>query len=86
MVYKNFDHPIKLLGLGMNRIMYSNTKVAVGAFPHAKAQQFDLSFKFRTFEGGKPTSSKCKYKLSLLFLTPLGEQASIVYQMGRHGV
>ena len=60
MVYKHFDHPIKAMGLSMNRIMFSNTRVAMGAFPHAKPQQFDLSFKYRTYANGKVTSTKCK--------------------------
>ena len=60
MVYKYFDHPIRYTGLSMNRIMYSNTKVAMAAFPSAKEQQFNLSFKYKTFKDGKADSTKCK--------------------------
>ena len=61
MVYKYFDHPIRYAGMSMNRIMFSNTRVAVAAFPHAKEQQFDLSFKYRTYVNGKVDQVKCKF-------------------------
>lgn len=44
----------------MNRILYSNTKMVLPAFPKAKAQQFNVSFKYRNFEAGKEISVKCK--------------------------
>ena len=60
MVLKYFDHPIKFTGISMNRIMFSNTRVAMGAFPSAKEQQFNLSFKYKNFSNGKATSTRCK--------------------------
>jgi len=48
-----YEHPIKIAGLSMNRILYSNTKMVMAAFPQAKTQQFNLSFKYRRFENGK---------------------------------
>lgn len=55
-----YEHPIKQAGLSMNRILFSNTMMVMGGFPNAKAQQFSLSFKYRTFENGKSTSTQCK--------------------------
>lgn len=55
-----YEHPIKIAGLSMNRILFSNTKMVMEAFPHAKPQQFNLSFKYRRFENGKAVSTKCK--------------------------
>lgn len=52
-----YEHPIKRAGLSMNRILYSNTKMVLQGFPDAKAQQFDLAFKMRTFTNGKATST-----------------------------
>ena len=57
-----YEHPIKQAGLSMNRILFSNTMMVMGGFPNAKAQQFQLSFKYRTFENGKSTSTQCKFK------------------------
>ena len=62
MVYKYFDHPIRYAGMSMNRIMFSNTRVAVPAFPDAKEQQFELSFRYKTYLNGKSNSSKCKLR------------------------
>ena len=56
-----YEHPIKRAGLSMNRIIFSNTKMVMEGFPALKQQQFRLSFKYRTFEAGKPTSVKCKF-------------------------
>lgn len=55
-----YEHPIKQAGLSMNRILFSNTMMVMGGFPNAKSQQFELSFKYRTFENGKSTSTQCK--------------------------
>ena len=69
-----YAHPIKFGGLSMNRILYSNTKMVMKAFPAARDQQFNLSFKYRSFEGGKTTSTKCKCSLrvcTVLLLTVL---------------
>ena len=53
-----YEGPIKRIGLSMNRILYSNTRMVMAGFPTAKPQQFDLSFKYRTFEGGKAQTIK----------------------------
>jgi len=55
-----YEHPIKRAGLSMNRILFSNTRMVMKGFPGLNAQQFDLHFKYRTYENGKPTSVKCK--------------------------
>jgi len=55
-----YEHPIKRAGLTMNRIIFSNTKMVMAAFPDAKAAKFNLSFKFRTYDNGQVTSTKCK--------------------------
>ena len=60
-----YEHPIKRAGLSMNRIIYSNTKMLKAGFPSLKEQQFNLSFKYRTFEAGKLTSTKCKSSLGI---------------------
>ena len=62
MVLKHFTYPIKYTGISMNRIMFSNTRVAVPAFPDAKEQQFELSFRYKTYLNGKSNSSKCKLR------------------------
>ena len=59
-MFKYFEHPIKYTGVSMNRIMYSNTRVAMNAFPDASEQKFNLSFKYRTFVNGKADSTRCK--------------------------
>ena len=60
MVYKFFDHPIRYTGLSMNRIMFSNTRMVMAGFPGAKEQQFNLSFKYKTYKDGKEEGKKCK--------------------------
>ena len=55
-----YEHPMKRAGLSMNRILYSNTKMVLPGFTHAKPQQFDLGFKYRTYENGKVSSTRCK--------------------------
>ena len=45
----------------MNRILFSNTKMVLTGFPKAKAQQFKLAFKYRTYENGKIIDQKRKY-------------------------
>ena len=60
MVLKYFDHPIRYAGISMNIIMFSNTRVAINAFPGAKEQQFNLSFKYKTYTAGKPDAGRCK--------------------------
>ena len=60
MVLKYFNHPIRYVGISMNRIMLSNTKTVMAGFPSAKEQQFDLSFKYRTYVNGKAADTKCK--------------------------
>ena len=58
-----YEHPIKRAGLSMNRILYSNTKMVMQGFPALKQQQFNLSFKFKTYENGKIASIKRKCPL-----------------------
>ena len=55
-----YEHPIKRAGLSLNRIIYSNTKMVLQGFPKAKAQQFNVSFKYKAYENGKVSSVKCK--------------------------
>ena len=55
-----YEHPIKRAGLSMNRILFSNTKMVLPAFPKAKEQQFNVSFKYRNYENGKESYVKCK--------------------------
>ena len=62
-----YEHPIKRAGLSMNRIIYSNTKMVSKGFPALKPQQFNLSFKYRKFDAGKVTVTKCK-SVTRLFL------------------
>jgi hypothetical protein len=62
-----YEHPIKRAGLSMNRIIFSNTKMVAQGFPALKEQQFRLSFKYRTFENGKATSTKCKLMAAFKF-------------------
>ena len=71
-----YDHPIKQAGLSMNRIIFSNTMMVMGGFPNAKAQQFSLSFKYKTFENGKNTSTQCKYSSKNTRLGKLPESSS----------
>ena len=52
---------MKRAGLSLNRILFSNTLMVAPGFPALKEQQFKLSFKYRTFENGKATSTKCKF-------------------------
>jgi hypothetical protein len=56
-----YEHPIKRAGLSMNRIIYSNTKMVMSGFPKFNPQQFNLSFKHKTFENGKAVKIQCKY-------------------------
>ena len=58
-----YEHPIKRAGLSMNRILFSNTRMVMQGFPGLNNQQFDLHFKYRTYESGKVTSVKCKLQL-----------------------
>lgn len=55
-----YEQPIKRAGLTMNRIIFSNTKMVMAAFPRATAAKFNLSFKHKTFENGKAISIKRK--------------------------
>ena len=71
-----YEHPIKRAGLSMNRILYSNTKMVSAGFPALKEQQFKLSFKYRKFDAGKVTVTKCKLAQSKhdLFLSQVPYQ------------
>ena len=55
-----YERPIKMAGLSMNRIIYSNTKMVMAGFPALKPQQFNLSFKFKTYENGRISSIRRK--------------------------
>ena len=69
-----YEAAIKRAGLSMNRILFSNTKMLLAGFPKADAKQFDLSFRYKTFEEGKETSQKCKliiYAIMLGFSSPV---------------
>ena len=51
-----YEAAIKRAGLSMNRILFSNTKMVQAGFPKADKKQFDLSFRYKTFEESKETS------------------------------
>ncbi len=53
-----YDHPIKRAGLVFNRILLSNTRVALPAFPGDNVSKFKLSFKVKFFENGRETHRK----------------------------
>ena len=55
-----YEAAIKRAGISMNRIVFSNTKMVMAGFPAAKPQQFNLAFKYKTFNDGKETSRKRK--------------------------
>ena len=55
-----YEHPIKRAGISLNRMIYSNTKMVLNGFPGFKSQQFELSFKFKTYSDGRLQSTKCK--------------------------
>lgn len=61
-----YEHPIKRAGLSINRIIFSNTRMVMAGFPNLQAQQFNLSFKYRTYDQGKVVATKCKRVLSVL--------------------
>ena len=63
-----YEAAIKRAGLSMNRILFSNTKMLMSGFPKADPKQFDLSFRYKTFEEGKETSTKCKFVNSITLL------------------
>jgi hypothetical protein len=50
-----YEHPIKRAGLSMNRILFSNTRMVLQGFPMFNVQQYDLHFKYRTYDNGKVT-------------------------------
>ena len=58
-----YEHPIKRAGLSMSRILFSNTRMVAQGFPvtrDQKIKKYALSFKFKTYENGKPLSVKGK--------------------------
>ena len=63
-----YEAAIKRAGLSMNRILFSNTKMLLAGFPKANSKQFDLSFRYKTFEEGKETSMKGKLRMSFIVL------------------
>jgi hypothetical protein len=73
-----YEHPIKRAGLSMSRILFSNTRMVAVGFPatrDVKINKYQLSFKFKTYENGKPVTQKGKLhmcsltKSSLVFST-----------------
>ena len=58
-----YEHPMKRAGLSMNRILYSNTKMVLQGFPNHNPKQFDLGFKYKTYENGKVSTTRCKCML-----------------------
>ena len=62
-----YEAPVKRAGLSMCRILFSNTKMVSAGFPatrDAKIKKYALSFKYKTYENGKTTSTKCKLESS----------------------
>ncbi len=53
-----YEHPIKRAGLTFNRILLSNTKMALPAFQGDNAGKFRLQFKMKFYEGGKEVNRK----------------------------
>lgn len=53
-----YEHPIKRAGLVFNRILYSNTKMVLPAFPGDNAMKFKLQYKIKTYENGKEVSRR----------------------------
>jgi len=56
-----YEHPIKRAGLSMSRILFSNTRMVAVGFPatrDVKINKYQLSFKFKTYENGKPVTQK----------------------------
>ena len=58
-----YEQPIKRAGLSMNRILFSNTRMVMAGFPKSKPAQFNLSFKYKTFENGKEMTKQSKCRL-----------------------
>lgn len=64
---KMYEHPIKRFGLGMNRIIYSNTMMVREGMPvisSASAKTVDIysiQMRYRTFAAGKMVTSKGKF-------------------------
>eukprot|EP00347_Sterkiella_histriomuscorum_P002750 403366948 len=53
-----YEHPMKRAGLVFNRMLYSNTKVALPAFPGANEGKFRLQYKVKFYDNGKETARK----------------------------
>jgi hypothetical protein len=53
-----YEHPIKRAGLTFNRILFSNTKMVLPAFPGDNLLKMKLSYKVKFFDNGKETSRK----------------------------
>jgi len=68
-----YEHPIKRAGISLNRIIYSNTKMVMQGFPNNRPQQFNLSFKFKTYSDGRLQSTKCKSSILTLYVCALTE-------------
>ena len=53
-----YEHPIKRAGLTFNRILLSNTKMALPCFPGDNNGKFRLQFKMKFYEGGREANRK----------------------------
>ena len=48
-----YDHPIKRAGLAFNRILLSNTRVALPGFQGVQPNKFKINLKVRKYSAGK---------------------------------
>ena len=53
-----YEHPMKRAGLTFNRILLSNTRMALPAFPGDTSTKFRLRFKMKFFEAGREVNRK----------------------------
>ena len=53
-----YDHPIKRAGLTFNRILYSNTIMAIPGLPAGTENRLRINFKVKYYELGKEVSRK----------------------------
>ena len=65
-----YEHPMKRAGLVFNRMLYSNTRVALPAFPGSNEGKFRLQYKVKFYESGKETHRKIYSSVNLDELFP----------------
>ena len=53
-----YEHPMKRAGLTFNRMLFSNTKIVLPAFPGVSDGKFRLQYKVKFYENGKEASRK----------------------------